>query len=126
MALQAITTFRAEPTSELGRAAGGLIFDFVETSPAVLVNVTNKALSFLSNRAISLADRSTLTAAFLVGNVDAQLLRGEKKDNPYAGLLQVIDTYRQMQRKNPRLKIAEVDQFIELEKRGALKAYVSL
>jgi hypothetical protein len=66
-----------------------------------------------------------LTAAFLVGNVDAQLLRGAKKDDPYAGVLQVIDTYRQMQRNNVKLKIAEVEKFIEMEKHGKLKAYVS-
>jgi hypothetical protein len=62
--------------------------------------------------------RSTLTAAFLVGNVDAQLLRGDKKDDPYAGLLRMIDTYRQMQRKNVKLKIPEVEKFIDMEKHG--------
>jgi hypothetical protein len=125
MALEAITIFRTEPTSERGRSAGGLIFDFAETSPDVLVNVRNKAVPFLSNAGIPLAERSTLTAAFLAGNVDAQLLRGEKKDNQYTGVLQVIDTYREMQRKNPNLRITEVGKFIEMEKRGELKAYVS-
>jgi len=102
-----------------------VIFEFVETSPEVLVNITKKAVPFLSNDAIPLAARSILTAAFFVGNVDAQLLRGDKKDNPYAGVLQVIDTYRQMQRNNAKLKIAEVERFIELEKRGELKDYVT-
>src|SRR5882724_1828627 len=70
-------------------------------------------------------ERTTLTAAFFVGNVDAQLLRGEKKGNPYAGELQVIETYRQMQKQNPKLRIAEVERFVELQRRGELKRYVN-
>jgi hypothetical protein len=60
-----------------------------------------------------------------VGNVDSQLLRHQKKDDSYAGLLQVIDSYRQMQRKNPMLRITEVEKFLEMQNRGELKAYVS-
>ncbi|SRR6266481_291794 len=125
MALQAITLFRTDPTSEKGRAAGELIFDFVEKSPSGVVNVTKKAVPFLTNHKIPLPERSTLTAAFFVGNVDAQLLRGEKKGNPYAGELQVIETYRQMQKQNPKLRIAEVERFVELQRRGELKRYVN-
>jgi hypothetical protein len=124
-AIEAITIFRVDPTSERGRAAGGVILEFVESSPEVVVNITKRAVPFLSNDAIPLAVKSTLTAAFVAGNVDAQLLRGDKRDDPYAGVLQVIDTYRQMQRNNADLKIAEVEEFIEMEKRGELKAYVS-
>lgn len=85
MALEAITVFRIDPTSERGRAAGGVIIEYVKTSPEVLVNITKKALPFLSNEAIPLPVRSMLTAAFLVGNVDAQLLRGAKKMIPMLG-----------------------------------------
>jgi hypothetical protein len=61
----------------------------------------------------------------VVGNADSQLLRHQKKDDSYAGLLQMIDSYRQMQRKNPKLRIAELEKFIEMEKHGQLKAYAS-
>jgi hypothetical protein len=46
MALEAVTVFRVEPTFERGRAAGGVIFEFVETSPEVLVKITKKAVPF--------------------------------------------------------------------------------
>jgi len=123
--LNAIATFRIEPRSQTGRAAAAVIIDFAEKSHDVAVNISQKALPFLSKKQNSSPERGTLMAAFIAGNIDAQLLRGEKKDEPYAGELQVIDTYRQMQRTNPKLRIAEVDKFIELEKRGELKRYVS-
>ena len=87
--------------------------------------INSKTTPFLSNKSLSLDDRSTLLAAFVAGNIDPQLLRHQKKDDSYSGVLQVIETYRQMQRKNPKLRIADVEKFIEMEKRGELKRYVS-
>jgi hypothetical protein len=50
MALEAITVFRVDPTSERGRAAGGVIFEFVENSPEVLVNITKRLCLFSAMR----------------------------------------------------------------------------
>ena len=123
-ALDAIMTFRADPFSGWNRGAAGIIFKFVEKSPDVVVNITRKALPFLGDKSVNHSDECLLLAAFVAGNVDSQLLKKRKKDDSYAGDLQVIATYRQMQQKNPKLRIASVEKLIDLEKRGELKRYV--
>jgi hypothetical protein len=76
--------------------------------------------------AASKDERLTLLAAFIVGNVESQLLRGLKnRDDAYAGDVQMIQTYRQLQAKNPRLKIPALEKMAEMERRGELKRYLS-
>jgi hypothetical protein len=125
MVLDAIMTFRVDPMSEDARQAGGVVIQFVEQSHDVVVSIRRKTLPFLSNKSLPEKYRAILTAAFVIGNVDSQLLRHRKNDDSYAGALQVIDSYRQMQRTNPKLQIADVEKFIEMQRRGELKAYVS-
>jgi hypothetical protein len=123
--LYAIMTFRVDPLSEDARQAGAVVMRFVEQSHDVVVKISSKTLPFLSNKSLPEKYRATLLAAFVVGNVDSQLLRHQKRDDSYAGLLQLIESYRQMQWKNPRLRISEVEKFIEMQNRGELKTYVS-
>jgi hypothetical protein len=125
IALAAIMTFRVDPLSEDARQGGAIVMQFVDQSHDVLVKMSPKTLPFLSNKSLPEKYRAMLLVAFVVGNVDSQLLRHQKKDNSYAGVLQMIESYRQMQRKNPRIRVAEVEKFIEMQKRGALRAYVS-
>jgi hypothetical protein len=123
--LNAIMTFRVDPLSEDARQAGAVVIRFVEQSHDVIVKISSKTLPFFSNKSLPEKYRATLLAAFVVGNVDSQLLRHQKKDDSYAGLLQLIESYRQMQWQNPSLRISEVEKFIEMQNRGELKAYVS-
>lgn len=123
--LYAIMTFRVDPLSEDARQAGAVVMRFVEQSHDVVVKISSKTLPFLSNKSLPEKCRATLLAAFVVGNVDSQLLRHQKRDDSYAGLLQLIESYRQMQWKNPRLRISEVETFIEMQNRGELRTYVS-
>jgi|SRR5689334_557215 hypothetical protein len=121
----AIVMFRADPLSDDGRRAGGLVMEFTEQSHDVVVTISQKILPFLSNKSLPEKYKATLLAAFVVGNVDSQLLRHQKKDDTYSGVLQMIESYRQMQRSNGRLHIAEVEKLIEMQSRGELKTYVS-
>ena len=123
--LYAIMTFRVDPLSEDARQAGAVVMRFVEQSHDVVVKISSKTLPFLSNKSLPEKYRATLLAAFVVGNVDSQLLRHQKKDDWYAGLLQLIESYHQMRWKNPKLRISEVEKFIEMQNRGELKAYGS-
>lgn len=120
----AIALFRQDPQSPRGRAAGEIVRSFAEKNDGVSVEVTSKLAPFLSNTKIPQEDRTLLLDAFIVGNVDSQILRNEKKDDPYAGVSEVIQTYRQMQKRDPTLNLPEIENFIELEKRGELKKYV--
>jgi hypothetical protein len=123
--LDAISTFRVNSLSEDGRNAGAVVILFVDRNHEVLVRLCPKALAFLSNKPLAEKYRTTLFAAFVVGDVDSQLRRHQKKDDSYAGVLQLIETYRQIQGKNPKLRIAEVEELIQMEKHDQLKTYVS-
>jgi len=125
VALKAIGFFRDDPLSEDGRGAAAIIVLFVEKSPDVVVDLNRKAFPVFGAPGVSQKDTSLLLAAFAAGNLDSQLLRGVKKDDPYAGDLQMIQTYRQLQRKNPKLKIPAIEKMAEMEQRGELKRYLS-
>lgn len=120
-----ITVFRNDRLSPGGRVAAEVVRRFAEKSTDVILTITPKRAPYLSDMNISTEDRSLLLAAYVVGNVDLQLVRNEKKDDPYSGILEVIETYRQMQKKDPTLSLPEIENFIELEKRGELKKYVT-
>jgi hypothetical protein len=124
-ALKAIAAFREDPLSDLGRGAGALIITFADEDHDVSVRISPKTVPFLSNKSIPQEIVSTLLVAFTAGNIDSQLLRNEKKDDSYSGVLQVIETYRQLQKKKPKLRIAEVEKFIDLERQGKLRAYAA-
>jgi len=125
IALKAIVIFRDDPLSKDGRAAAAVIIAFVDKNHDVLVGLDRKVFPVFEVPDVSQDERSLLLAAFAAGNVDSQLLRGVKKDDPYAGDLQLIQTYRQLQKKNPKLKIPGIEKMAEMEQRGDLKRYVS-
>jgi hypothetical protein len=121
----AIATFRQNPLSPEGRAAGEVVRSFAEKTDTVVVQMSDKVTPFVNNPELLTADRTLLRNAFIVGNVDSQLSRKERKDDPYAGVSEVIHTYREMQKRNPTLKLAGIENFIDLEKHGELKTYVN-
>jgi hypothetical protein len=125
LVLRAITAFREDPTSNLGHAARSVIVSFSHDSPDVIIKFTPKNYPISEIKPASEEERLTLLTAFIVGNLDSQLLRGLKKDDAYAGDLQLIQTYRQLQKRNPGLRIQSIDKLAELESQGHLKAYLS-
>lgn len=120
----AIKTFRDNPLSPEGRAAGELVRTFANKDTSVLVQITPKGAPFINNPKMLTAERTLFMNAFIVGNVDSQLSHNEKKDDPYGGALEVIHVYREMQKRDPTLNLAGIENLIQLEKRGALKNYV--
>ena len=126
LVVKAIAFFRQDPTSEMGRAAQSVVVRFSHDSPDIhiLFNPKNFPISEISRA--SKEEEHALLAAFIVGNLDSQFRPGhEKKEDSYAGDLQLIRTYRQLQRKNPKLKIAAIEKMAESESRGELKKYLS-
>jgi hypothetical protein len=124
LAIKAITVFREDPNSDLGHAARSVIVSFSHDSPDVVIKFTPKNYP-ISEIKCSEEERLTLLTAFIVGNLDSQLLRGSRKDDAYAGDLQLIQTYRQLQKRNPKLRIQAIEKLAELEAQGKLKAYLS-
>jgi hypothetical protein len=124
-ARDAIMVFRQDPLAPQGRAAGEIVRSFAEKTDTVLLKITPKLVPFQTNLTLVPEDRTLLLDAYIIGNVDSQLLRNEKKDDPYSGVSEVIQTYRQMQKQMPTLRIPEVEILIDLDKRGELKQYVA-
>jgi len=125
MAIKAATLFRnADPFSSDALGYAAILIRFTEKSPEVMIKVSHKPLPFLSSKKLSDKERAILIAAFVAGEMDSQLLHRKVKDDPYAGDLQLIETYRLMQQKKPRFVIPEIEQLIELEKAGELKRYL--
>ena len=85
MARNAITVFRQDPLSPRGRAAGEVVRRFAEKDESVVVEISGKVVPFINDLKVMQEDRTLLLDAFVVGNVDAQFLRNEKKDDPYSG-----------------------------------------
>lgn len=126
MALRAVTLFRdADPTSKEALGYAAVIIRFVDKNHDVLVKLDRKVFPVFGVKGVSQNETSILLAAFAAGNIDSQLLRGVKKDDAWAGVLQLIQTYRQLQKNNPKLKIDAVEKMAELESRGQLRAYLS-
>ena len=125
VALKAITLLRNDPLSDDGKAAAAIVLIFVEKSKEVVVALNKKVFPVFDSPGVSQKEKSLLLAAFAAGNADSQLLRGVKRDDPYAGGLQLIETYRQLQQKNRRLRIAGIEHMAEMEQRGELKRYLS-
>jgi hypothetical protein len=125
VALKAIGLFREDPLSEDGRAAAAILVMFVDRNHDVVVALSKKAFPVFGAPGVSQKETSLLLAGFVAGNLDSQLLRGVKKDDAYAGDLQLIETYRQLQTKNRKLKIPAIEKMAEMAQRGELKRYLS-
>ena len=65
-----------------------------------------------------------LLGAFIAGNVAAQLKEGAAKNHSYEGVLQVIATYTQLRVTKRVDPVKSIDQWIELQKTGGLKAFL--
>jgi hypothetical protein len=91
----------------------------------VLITFTQKNYPISQIEPASEEEKMALVAAFIVGNVDSQLRNGSRKDGGYAGDLQLIRTYRQLQRGNPQLRVQAIEKMAELEGRGELKRYLT-
>lgn len=126
MALRAVAGFReADPRSDDALGYAAIALEFVRKDKKLQFTLTPKNTSFVAAKNLSQQQRSLLLGAYTVGNLQSCLLRGDRTDDPYAGDLQVIQTYRQMQKGQPRLRIPEIEKLIELEDRGELRKYVS-
>jgi len=123
--LRAITEFRQDPTSDSGHAARSVVVNYSHDSPDVMIKFTPKNYPISEIKPASEDEKGTLLAAFIVGNLDSQLSHGTKGEDGYAGDLQLIKTYRQLQQKNHALKIAAIEKMAAMEERGELKRYLS-
>lgn len=121
--LDAIALLERDATGEAAADAAATIMQFGEESEAVLINVADETMPWLKEEA-SPADgpaRAMLTAAYVAGNIKAQLRRRLAEDDPYAGWRFVIDVYRQLKQKEPALSISAAEYLLKQEREGTLE-----
>jgi hypothetical protein len=126
VAIRAIIIFReSDPYSEEASGAAGVVFNFTDKKHDVVVKISPRALPFAKSKNLSEKEFQILFGAFVVGNLNSQLLTGKREDDSYAGVLQLIETYQRMRRTHPRLHSDGIERLIELERKRQLKAYLS-
>ena len=120
----AITIFRRTPTNQQGSMARPIIIRYAQESPDVHIDVSTRVMPWMANTKGYDDAVPVLLTAYVAGDVQAQLDRRKPKDDPMAGTEQVIATYQQMQRTEPRLRIMEVEKLIDLKKQGKLAKHL--
>jgi hypothetical protein len=124
--LKAINTFQMEPTSKDGFAAASTIMAFAAKSPAIHISISKAVAPWIKDKDASDFDtRNILLAAYVAGNVEAQLKSGRPVDDVYAGWEQVFTTYAQLLHINSAAKIEEVEELRAKDEHGELQAYAA-
>ena len=120
---KAIAIFRRTPASVQGEMSEPIILSFAKESPDVEVALSEKRMPWIDDKATPSETGNALTVAYLAGDIVAQLDKGQTKDDPVAATRQVIETYRQLQEADSKLKLPSVEKLIVLQKQGKLADY---
>lgn len=99
------------------------IVRFMNESPEVLVVFDAHLDGVATGESIPKWSSSMLFAAYIAGNVRAQLVAGQAKDDPVAGYRGVLSVYRALQPKG--LSIPQIDELDAAESDGGLEAWVA-
>lgn len=122
---QAITIFRRDPTGAQGQMTRPLILDFAEKSPDAEIVLAEKLVPWITDKQLRQEDGAYLLTAYCAGSIDSQLTGGKAHSTALtAACEQVIATYRQLQKKEPGLKVSGVEKLIGLQRQGKLAKYV--
>jgi len=120
----AINTLLQNPDSSAARLAGRIVLEFAESSPDHTILINLGYLPWSKSR--NLPDGSNmLLAAFVAGNLREQIRKNSSQPEPYAGALAVIVVYQKLLQSNPGFKIAKVEEFIVMQKKGVLRSHIA-
>jgi hypothetical protein len=121
-AREAIAVLEKSVLSANAAEAAATITRFADESEEVLIVVGPETMPWIQDSPGPDATiRELLTAAYVAGNVKAQLAKRRPDDDPYSGWLFVIKAYREIHGKRPRLSIPEIEELMAKEKAGTLK-----
>ena len=121
--LAAIAVLGKDVTGPGALQAAVTVTQFGRDSNDVLLIVSPDTLPWVQTN-VSEADaqvRALLMAAYFAGDIKSQLQKGRPGDDPYSGWLAAIRAYRQVQKKQPRVSIPEIEDLIRQEKAGTLR-----
>ena len=123
--LAAIAVLERDVTSAEASRAAETVTRFGKESDAVVITIGDETMPWMQEQD-DISDREAevramLTAAYVAGDIKAQLARHRAEDDPYSGWLAAIRAYGQIRRKDPDVVIPEIEQLIEKERDGTLK-----
>jgi hypothetical protein len=98
------------------------VMTFAELSPDVMVLLDRELLPTWGDKTTPHAD--LLNAAFVGGNVRAQLDAKKNKDDSYAGLQMLFKIYRAVQAAEKDFNVESIEKLEALDKEGKLKEKV--
>jgi len=120
---RAIAHYMRDPLSEDGMAAGSFVLRFAQESPNIQIALSKKIIPWITaDKKLPHADE--LFMAYLVGNVQSQVLRQKALDNPYAGMLMVFEVYELIKQKEGGVSIKSIDQLQQIHSQGRLRRHM--
>src|SRR5262245_1016536 len=121
--LARIAQYFARPFNDSLRRA---LFDSAEARPDVSITVSPSVAPWMCYHDTAVVHKvmnAVLSSGFVIGNMRGQLRSGQKGDQPYAGLLGVLEVYASIRRRVLNYEVPEVEQFSSLEASGRLDEY---
>lgn len=119
-AIKAIAVFKQDPLGEKARAAGSLVLNYANQSPDIAVTLSEKIVPWLTQEPKP-PYGDELFIAYLVGNIQSQILRHKGVDNPHAGILTVLDVYNQIKNRDANFFIKSIEEMQQLQTKGKLR-----
>lgn len=108
--LNLISEYKQAPISETGYAAVKKIINFAENSKDVLVEVTPETTPWLTHDKVSDPIKGLLLGAYVVGNIEPQLMFNEKKPQHCSGANEVARVVKLIIRPNAAAEIRLIEQ----------------
>jgi hypothetical protein len=107
-----------DPLADKARDYAKAVIVFAAQTPDAEVTLGKRELKWVGGK----EDKRgmLLLAAYAGGNTLSQLNSGVKRDDPYAGLLQVFRVYRALRRRDKDFRNDEVDRLLGLHRQGRL------
>ncbi|OHE89680.1 MAG: hypothetical protein A3G75_03045 [Verrucomicrobia bacterium RIFCSPLOWO2_12_FULL_64_8] len=123
--LTAIEVLEKDPFGDRAATAARVVARFGEESEEVFLYLSDDTLPWMSDDVppAQAEARALLMAVYFAGNIKAQLERKRVEDDPYSGWLLAIKTYREMRKRQAQIRIPEIEELMELERAGRLKAH---
>jgi hypothetical protein len=124
--LKAIAIFENEPLSHDGKGAASIVMKFADGSEDVIIILSGKIINWLGDdtKDTYYQYRVILLSAYIAGNVKYQLIQNVVQDDPYSGLIQVLRTYQQLQKRDPNFKLIEIERIKEIQSNNLLKEHI--
>lgn len=125
--LKAIAIFENEPLSHDGKGAASIVMKFADESEDVYIVLSEKIITWLGNDTKDpyYQYHVILLSAYIAGNVKYQLIQNVVQDDPYSGLIQVLKTYQQLQKRVPNFKLIEIEKIKEIQSKNLLKEHIN-